>query len=167
MCDILEIIHKKLLYSHLVCHVYKDSRRYRPSSISAHVELGPRRSWPTYLVVKVVFPLVNIYSNQHGARSGTYKHASTNNPLMGRDQHIFMIPTSISAQSISAHWQFGVSNYFNVNRLEYLGRDRPGPKSTGRDRRSPFINTVYSIYYYYYYYWSEIQILLWTEITYT
>jgi len=40
-------------------------------------------------------------------------------------------------------YDIGVRNYFNVNPLEYLGRDRRWPRSTwaeideGRDRRTP------------------------------
>jgi len=51
---------------------------------------------------------------------------------MGPNQHIFVIPTSISA-----HWHYGVSNYFNVNRLEYLGGDPRGPKSTWAEVDGP------------------------------
>ena len=41
---------------------------------------------------------------------------------MRRNLNIFMIPTSISA-----HWHYGVSNYFNVSSLEYLGRAQRTP----------------------------------------
>ena len=74
-----------------------------------------------------IYIYIYIYIYWHGRdRRHTNTHLQiTLKCNMGQNQHIFMIHTSISA-----HRHDGVSNYFNVNRLEYLGRGWWGPRST-------------------------------------